>query len=191
MFKEPHFIYEKACMLKSEKAVVEWRETMKVIVIADTHIPKRAKTLPEILINELSSVDLIIHAGDWQTIDVYKELKKYANVVGVFGNVDGPDIKEAFSEKIILDIDQFKIGVVHGHGKGKTTEKRALAHFEGEELDCIIYGHSHIPSIKTVGKTMLFNPGSPTDKRRQPKYSFGLITTNGGKLNIEHKFFEK
>jgi uncharacterized protein len=161
---------------------------MKLVVLSDTHIPKRAKALPDRLIKELKDVELIIHAGDWQTLQAYQELKSFGKVMGVYGNVDGPEIQELFSEKILLEANGYKIGVTHGHGKGKTTEKRALQAFYGENVDCIIFGHSHIPVKRYQGSVLLFNPGSPTDKRRQEKYSFGVIHI-GEALEAEHIFF--
>jgi putative phosphoesterase len=99
---------------------------MKIIVISDTHMPKRAKSLPNRLLEELKDADLIIHAGDWQTIDVYNQLTGFAKVEGVYGNVDDENIKEMFLEKRTVEVNGFKIGITHGHGTGKTTEKRAI-----------------------------------------------------------------
>jgi uncharacterized protein len=161
---------------------------MKIIVLSDTHMPKRAKSLPNRLLKELKDANLIIHAGDWQTIDVYNQLTSFAKVEGVHGNVDDENIKEMFPDKQIVEVRGFKIGMTHGHGTGKTTEKRALQKFEGEVVDCIIFGHSHIPINKYNNDILLFNPGSPTDKRRQEKYSFGVFTV-GETLAAEHIYF--
>jgi len=163
---------------------------MKIIVLSDTHMPKKAKALPPRLLEELKGADLIIHAGDWQTVDVYNHLKTFAKVEGVFGNVDGEDIKEMFPEKRIVEAGNYKIGITHGHGTRKTTEKRAVQKFADEKVDCIIFGHSHIPIKKYDQGILLFNPGSPTDKRRQEKFSFGVINI-GESLEAEHIFFQK
>ncbi|MGP4108499.1 metallophosphoesterase family protein [Virgibacillus sp. L01] len=148
---------------------------MKIIVVADTHMPGKGKQLPARLVKELESAELIIHAGDWKSMEVYSMLSRYAEVKGVYGNVDGDDIKENFALKEIVDVAGHKIGIIHGHGDKKTTEKRAIEAFEGEAMDVIIYGHSHIPMLKYFKKTLLFNPGSPTDKRALPYYSFGIL----------------
>ncbi|MFC5712453.1 metallophosphoesterase family protein [Thalassorhabdus alkalitolerans] len=161
---------------------------MKIVVTADTHIPKSAKQLPSRLLQELETADRIIHAGDWQTIEVYEELQKYAPVDGVCGNVDGEDIRQVMPEKKIIEAGGFTIGIIHGHGEKKTTEKRALEGFE-EPLDCIIFGHSHIPYVRFASKTLLFNPGSATSKRKMPYYSFGVLTV-GEELKTEHIFYE-
>ncbi|WP_409305695.1 metallophosphoesterase family protein [Peribacillus sp. SCS-155] len=162
---------------------------MKIIVVSDTHMPKRAKSLPKKLTEALKTADLIIHAGDWQTIDVYNELSSFAPVEGVYGNVDGEDVKSRFEQKKVLDINGYRIGIVHGHGQKGSTEKRALSAFSEEMVDVIVYGHSHIPIKKMVGDLLLFNPGSATDKRRQKKFSFGMITING-ELHAEHIYYE-
>ncbi|MCP8969192.1 metallophosphoesterase family protein [Ectobacillus ponti] len=162
---------------------------MRIIVMADTHMPKRAKKLPSMLLQDLRQADLIIHAGDWQSLALYEELSQYAAVAGVSGNVDGPEIRQHVPEKQLLHVSAFRIGIVHGHGKGKTTEKRAMAAFAGEKLDCLIFGHSHVPIMKYLGELLLFNPGSPTDRRKQPACSYGILTI-GRELRAEHVFIE-
>lgn len=146
---------------------------MKFVVTSDTHIPGRAKRLPTPLLKECETADLIIHAGDWVSMEVYRELSGYAKVVGVHGNVDGDEVREHFNAKEMIEVNGFNIGIVHGHGEKQTTEKRALEAFE--EADIIIFGHSHIPMVRYFKKVMLMNPGSPTDKRRMPYYSYGIL----------------
>ncbi|MFB5661093.1 metallophosphoesterase family protein [Alteribacillus sp. HJP-4] len=160
---------------------------MKIIVISDTHIPGKAKKLPERLLRELSEVDLIVHAGDWQTYSVYEEISEYGPVEGVYGNVDDKEIIQRFPEKKIIEAEGWKIGITHGHGERKTTEKRAADAFE-MPIDCIIFGHSHIPMLRYKGKTLLFNPGSVTDKRKLPYYSFGIMEVTK-QLSIKHVFY--
>jgi uncharacterized protein len=160
---------------------------MKIVVISDTHMPKKAKSLPDQVVTELKQSDLIIHAGDWQTIEVYEELLQYGEVKGVFGNVDSEELQALLPEKSIIEIKGFKMGLVHGHGKRWTTERRAIEAFKYTPVDCIIFGHSHIPVLKEVNGILLFNPGSCTDKRRQQQTSFGLITVNNG-LHAQHLF---
>ena len=163
---------------------------MTIVVLSDTHLPKRKKGLPARLIEELQHADMILHAGDWQTIDVYKKLQSYARVEGVYGNVDDHEIIGLLPFKKIVEVCGYKIGITHGHGKGKTTEKRAIAAFEGEKVDCIIFGHSHIPVKRYEGEILIFNPGSPTDKRRQKLFSFGVISISD-KMVAEHIFFNE
>ena len=163
---------------------------MKVIVLSDTHMPRMAKSIPPRLKEELETADLIIHAGDWQTRAVYDQLKTYAPVEGVCGNVDGQDLIEEFGYKKVLTLEGFRIGIIHGHGKKGTTEQRVVEAFNELYVDLIIFGHSHIPVNKKVGETILFNPGSPTDKRRQSHYSFGILQL-GDSLSVEHVFYSE
>ncbi|KKK37283.1 phosphodiesterase [Mesobacillus campisalis] len=161
---------------------------MKIVVVSDTHIPKRAKKFPQPLICEMETADLIIHAGDWQTFEVYQELSAYGNVTGVTGNVDSPELGRVLNSRELVAIEGFKIGVVHGHGRGKSTVNRAKSAFAGEKVDCIIFGHSHIPMYKEEDGVILFNPGSATDKRRQGKFSFGLINL-GNTIEAHHIYY--
>lgn len=154
-------------------------------------MPKMGKELPERLRRELDTTDLILHTGDWQTIEVVENLCRYAPIKGVIGNVDGEEIQKRFPDKLIVELADLRIGMTHGHGKGKTTEKRAMDTFKDEPIDLLIFGHSHIPTHKKVGDLTIFNPGSPTDKRRQPHYSFGLLRSSmKGEWVLEHVFYD-
>ena len=161
---------------------------MKIVVLADTHMPKMGEKLPEKVIPDLKDADAIIHAGDWQSPGLYHELVQYGDLYGVYGNVD-EDIQELVSDKLLLTLQGFRIGVVHGHGEKKTTEKRAFEAFEGEEVDLIIFGHSHLPLTRWYKKALLFNPGSLMDKRKLPYYSYGVIKL-GKEIKCEHKYFK-
>ncbi|ASN06192.1 metallophosphoesterase family protein [Virgibacillus necropolis] len=161
---------------------------MEILVTADTHISDKSKQLPTNLIAACKTADLIIHAGDWKSVEVYKTLSNYAEVKGVYGNVDSDDIKEQFPAQQIVEVNGYKIGIVHGHGEKKTTEKRALEAFEGQEVDVIIFGHSHIPMIRYFKNILLMNPGSPTDKRKLPYYSYGILEI-GEEVRAEISFF--
>ncbi len=161
---------------------------MKLGIVSDTHMPRMAKTLPKALVDGFQDVDLILHAGDWQSLWVYEELKLLAPVEGVAGNTDGWDIVEQFGQKKIVELRGFKIGLIHGDGFGQTTEMRAYEAFQGDGVDAIVFGHSHVPLKVEHGGVLLFNPGSPTDKRRQPQYSFGRMTL-GETIEAEHVFF--
>ncbi|GAB1769255.1 metallophosphoesterase family protein [Priestia megaterium] len=163
---------------------------MKIVILGDTHIPKRAKHFPKRLLAELKTADAIIHTGDFQTIDVYNELRVFAPVHGVIGNVDSEELQQVLPTSLLLPFDDVTIGVAHGHGKGKTTEKRALLAFEHQQVDAVIFGHSHIPVHKQIGDITLFNPGSATDKRRQKQFSFGLLYIQKDTLHFEHVFYD-
>jgi uncharacterized protein len=164
--------------------------TMKITVLSDTHLPKGKRMLPDNLLKDLQESDVIIHAGDFQSAETYKELADYGELVGVCGNVDDQEIRDIVPNRRICLIHGVKIGIVHGDGKGKTTEKRAREAFDKEEVDIIIYGHSHIPYLRYHDGVLMFNPGSPTDKRKMPKFSHGMMEINdGGSWSIQHKFY--
>lgn len=146
---------------------------MIIGVVADTHMPRRGKRFPTALVAGLDGVDMIIHAGDITEGWVLEELSKLAPVTAVAGNVDSPEVAEANGYRKTLDIQGKTIGVFHGHGSGGKTVERAYSAFSG--ADCIVFGHSHIPYCRRHGDVLMFNPGSPTDKRRQPQYSYGLL----------------
>ncbi|QOS78466.1 metallophosphoesterase [Paenibacillus sp. JNUCC31] len=163
---------------------------MKIIVISDTHLPRKARTLPAPLVEALSDADLILHAGDWSDWSVYKLLSAYAPVEGVAGNTDPPEIGQKLGFSRIVEADGLRFGLVHGHLGTKSTEQNAIHTFAGQQVDAVIFGHSHIPVMHTVNDVLIFNPGSPTDRRRQSQYSFGIMTTQMGKLQAEHVFFD-
>jgi len=149
---------------------------LRLLVISDTHIPGRAKYLPQILIDELVKADYVIHAGDYTVPQVLDSLDKFFHFTGVAGNNDGPEIQSRLGNKTVIELGGFRIGIVHGDlGTAKTTLDRALEAFDGEELDLLIFGHSHIPYLKRHGEMWVMNPGSPTDRRKNLYYSFGIV----------------
>ncbi|WHH56994.1 metallophosphoesterase family protein [Petroclostridium sp. X23] len=148
---------------------------MVIGVISDTHVPKRAKKLPHAVIETFSNVDHIIHAGDIMTIDVIHTLEKIAPVTAVAGNVDPLAVVKMLGQKKIINVGSIKIGIFHGHGIKGTTLDRAIKTFKNDTIDCIVFGHSHIPYCQMHNNILLFNPGSPTDKRRNKYYSIGLL----------------
>ncbi len=161
---------------------------MKIVIVSDTHMPRKGRELPEALIEDLKSSDLIIHGGDFQTIEMYKEFMVYGELIAVAGNVDSEELHTLLPKKRVIEKMGLKIGVIHGDGTGKTTEKRALEAFEDDEVDVIIFGHSHIPYSRYMKGVFLFNPGSPTDKRKLPYYSHGVLTI-GDTWKCEHIFY--
>lgn len=161
---------------------------MKVVILSDTHLPKRGTQLPERLLQELKSADQIIHAGDWSTIEVYEELVTYAPVFGVCGNVEDAKIFEELPDKQVVELNGYMIGIIHGHGNGKTTDRRAYDAFVDDDVEIIIFGHSHIPMLRYFKKKLLINPGSPTDKRTNPYYSFVIMNLEE-EFSVKHVFF--
>jgi len=146
---------------------------MIIGVLSDTHMPRRGLNLPRNLMAGLEKVDLIIHAGDITELWVLDQLSGLAPVIAVAGNVDPPKVAETLGYKKTLKILGNTIGVFHGHGSGGSTLGRAYDTFTS--ANCIIFGHSHIPFCQKHLGTLMFNPGSPTDKRKHAMYSYGLL----------------
>lgn len=163
---------------------------MKIGVVSDTHLSdRRSVRLPEALVQGLSGVELIVHAGDWISPRVVEELEQIAPVEGVAGNNDGLDIIDRFGYKRIVEAASVRIGLIHGDGLAKTTERRAFDAFEGENVHAIVFGHSHTPYLEWKSGILLFNPGSPTDKRRQPLYSYGILEIQEERITAAHHYF--
>jgi putative phosphoesterase len=162
---------------------------MKLGIVSDTHMPYKGNVLPRALVDGLQGVDLILHAGDFTDPAVIGILEEIAPVEAVTGNNDGEEIYERFGRKKMLTLAGFRVGLIHGDGFHKTTEERAIDAFRDDRPDLIIFGHSHIPLHRMEEGIMMFNPGSPTDKRRQPRFSFGLIEL-GKSITAEHVFFD-
>lgn len=159
-------------------------------LVSDTHLMSRTERLPRELVNGLRGVDLILHAGDWVSLTAVSLLEQIAPVNGVAGNNDGLDLLDRFGLRKIIEVDGIKIGIVHGHIGGKTAEACARYSFLDEDVDMVLFGHSHVPFASNESGRLLFNPGSPTQKRRQPQYSYGILRIENGKLRAEHLFFD-
>jgi putative phosphoesterase len=155
-------------------------------------MPRAAKALPAALLQAFRRVDRILHAGDWTDLSVLEQLSRIAPVEGVAGNNDGADVVRRFGYRRTIEAGQVRIGLVHGHGDGgrKATAERALAAFADEDVQLVVFGHSHIPLLEERDGVLLFNPGSPTDKRRQARYSCGLLEIDGERVRARHLFFE-
>jgi len=149
---------------------------MLIGVISDTHIPDRGKRIPLEVIRGFQQVELIIHAGDICGNFVLDELKAIAPVKAVVGNTDGQELKKWLPYKNIIDIKGFKIGIIHGDGgKRSNTRQRVVDAFKNDQVNCIVFGHTHQAYNKVNKNILLFNPGSPTDKRKNIYYSYGLL----------------
>lgn len=163
----------------------------KIGVISDTHIPRRGDKLPEILYRELAGVDMIIHAGDLCRDYVIYELEEIAPVYAVFGNNDDEYLEAMLPSRRILKVEGCRIGIIHGHNYGGTAAENSRKAFKGEHVNCVVFGHSHIPVNTTEDEILYFNPGSAMDRRRQEKCSFGILTIDGNSITGEIIKFDK
>ena len=154
---------------------------MRVIVLSDTHSPRRWKRCPAAVAEHLRGADLILHAGDVCTAEVLIELSSYAPVQAVLGNNDLPEVAEWGAPEILeLDLDDLKIGMIHNSGQAGGRIARMRRRFP--HADLVIFGHSHIPLDAEADGFRIFNPGSPTDRRRQPYGTLGVLRISDGQL---------
>jgi uncharacterized protein len=161
-----------------------------VILIGDTHLPRFGRVLPAPLVQALQTADLILHLGDITEPFVLDFLAAQAPTEAVAGNNDGPGLARRLGHTRIVVVEEARIGMTHGHiGPGRTTPERALLTFK-EPIDAIAFGHSHQPMIERRGETLLLNPGSPTDRRRQPAFSFIRLEVDGRQIRPELVTYE-
>ena len=154
---------------------------MKVIVLSDTHAPRRWRSCPPAVAEQLRGADLILHAGDVCTAGVLDELAGYAPVRAVRGNNDGPDVAAwGAPDTVELDLGGLRVAIIHDSGPAAGRPARMRRRFPAAEL--VVFGHSHIPLDDSADGLRIFNPGSPTDRRRQPQGTVGLLNISGGRL---------
>ena len=153
---------------------------VRVVVLADTHAPRRWRVCPPQVAAHLRA-DLILHAGDVCVASVLTELSEYAPLVAVLGNNDGPDVAGwGAGQTAELDLDGLSVAMVHDSGAATGRIVRMRRRFPGADL--VVFGHSHIPLDQSAGDLRIFNPGSPTDRRRQPHGTLGLLRIDSGRL---------
>lgn len=154
---------------------------MRVAVLSDTHAPHRWRGCPPAVAEVLEHCELILHAGDVCTAEVLDELSQWAPVHAVLGNNDGADVRAwGAPETLELSVAGFAVAMVHDSGPATGRARRLRTMFPNAEL--VIFGHSHIPWDETVAGQRAVNPGSPTDRRRQPHGTMGLLDVRDGEL---------
>jgi uncharacterized protein len=154
----------------------------RLVVTADTHVPARARDLPEPLWRAVDKADLVIHAGDWVDVALLDRLTaRSPMLLGVYGNNDGADLRARLPEVAWLTVQGLRLAVVHETGPATGREARCAARYPG--VDVLVFGHSHIPWDTVAGNGMrLLNPGSPTDRRRQPAATYLTARVTAGTL---------
>lgn len=150
--------------------------------MSDTHVPRRAKRLPEELLAQVARADVVIHAGDWVDTDTLDLLQaRSRRLIGVYGNNDGPPLRARLPEVAYAELGGVRFGVVHETGPARGREARCAARFP--DVDVLVFGHSHIPWDSVAeGRLRLLNPGSPTDRRRQPHCTCMTAEVSAGRL---------
>lgn len=152
-----------------------------MIALSDTHAPRRWKSCPPAVAAWLRTADAILHAGDVCTAGVLEELAQYAPVHAVLGNNDGPDVAQWGAPPTLqLELGGLKVAMIHDSGQAAGRLRRMRTAFPS--VDLVIFGHSHIPLDASDGTLRIINPGSPTDRRRQPHGTLGVLDIAGGTL---------
>ncbi len=156
---------------------------VRVVAMADTHVPARARDLPAALWAAVDAADLVVHAGDWVRVDLLDRLEeRSARLLACYGNNDGAELRARLPEVARLEVGGLRLGVVHETGAAQGRERRCDARFD--DLDVLVFGHSHIPWDTVTPRGMrLLNPGSPTDRRRQPHHTWMTWTAAGGAVH--------
>jgi putative phosphoesterase len=155
---------------------------VRLLITSDTHLPARARDLPAQLWAAVDAADVVIHAGDWVSVAALDALEaRSARLIGVYGNNDGPALRARLPEVARVDLDGLRMAVVHETGPATGRERRCAARFP--DTDVLVFGHSHIPwDTVAPGGPRLLNPGSPTDRRRQPYATYLTATVASGVL---------
>jgi len=154
---------------------------VNVLVLSDTHAPRRWKSCPPRVAERLRTADLILHAGDVCVASVLDELAEYAPVRVVCGNNDGPDVAAwGAPETLEIEVNGLRVAMIHDSGPAEGRTARMRRRFPNADL--VVFGHSHIPMDRSGDGVRIFNPGSPTDRRRQPHGTVGVLHIDDGRL---------
>jgi putative phosphoesterase len=160
---------------------------MLIAILADTHLPRGNRKLPEACLARLHEAELVLHAGDISTVDVLEQLSALGPpLVAVHGNVDEAVLNERLPAQLELELAGARVAMTHDAGPAQGRLARMRRRFP--RADAVIFGHSHIPLHEAdAGEGFqIFNPGSPTDRRRQPHFTMGLARVEDGAIAFEH-----
>jgi putative phosphoesterase len=159
---------------------------MLIAAISDTHLPRGRRRIPDACLERLAAADLILHAGDISTAEVLRDIEAIGPPVkAVHGNIDSPELRTALPEALELRTpDGARIAMLHDAGPSTRRFERMRRRFP--EASAVVFGHSHIPLHEERDGFQIFNPGSPTDRRRQPRHTMGLARASHGRVTFEH-----
>jgi uncharacterized protein len=157
-----------------------------IAIISDTHMPRGARRLPGAFVERIAAADLLLHAGDFSTVEVLRELEAIGPpVAGVHGNVDTAELRRLLPAERVVEAGEARIAMVHDAGPAAGRLERMRARF-GERAGAVVFGHSHLPLHDQAGDGFqIFNPGSPTERRRAPDHTMGLARVRGSSVEFE------
>jgi uncharacterized protein len=157
---------------------------VEIAIISDTHMPKGWRRLPDGCVERLRAADLILHAGDLSTLEVLQELQTYGRVVAVNGNVDDAAVRAALPATAVVEAGGARLAMIHDAGASQGRLERMRRRFA--EVDAVVFGHSHIPlHERAADGFQIFNPGSPTERRRAPHHTMGICRADRGTPSFE------
>jgi uncharacterized protein len=157
-----------------------------IAVLADTHMPKGGRALPDRCIELLREADATLHAGDFFATEAFERIRSLSRgpVHAVHGNVDRPDLRRPLPETLEVELDGARVAMIHDAGPSKGRLARMRKRFP--DADAVVFGHSHLPLHEEEDGFQIFNPGSPTERRRAPRHSMGLLRVDAGRVVFEH-----
>jgi uncharacterized protein len=159
---------------------------VEIAIISDTHMPRSNRRLPEACVARLKAADLILHAGDLMRLSVLRDLQALGPpVIAVYGNVDDAEVRAALPAVALVPAGRVRIAMIHDAGPAAGRLARMRRRFP--DADAVVFGHSHIPLHERDAASgfQIFNPGSPTDRRRQPRHTMGLAAARDGTISFE------
>jgi putative phosphoesterase len=155
-----------------------------IAVISDTHLPRGTRRIPDNCLARLAGADLILHAGDFVSIEALEEIEAIGPpLAAVYGNVDSEQVRRRLPAERMVEAAGVRIGMLHDAGPSRGRLERMRAWFPNAAA--VVYGHSHIPLHEESDGFQLFNPGSPTERRRQPSHTMGLARVDDGRVSFE------
>jgi putative phosphoesterase len=162
---------------------------MRIAVVSDTHLPRGSRAIPEECVERMRKADLVLHAGDLSTAGVLEDLRAIGPpLAAVHGNIDSAELRRLLPERQVVDAAGVRIGLVHDAGPSRGRLRRLRMAFP--DCDAVVFGHSHIPLHEEDAGFQIFNPGSPTDRRRQPRHSMGMARVANGRVAFEHVWLD-
>jgi putative phosphoesterase len=159
---------------------------MLIAVISDTHLPRGTRRLPDECVQRIAAADLLLHAGDFSSVEVLRSLESIGPpLVGVHGNVDSADVRRLLPAERVVEAGGPRIAMLHDAGPRRGRLRRMRARF-GDRAQAVVFGHSHLPLHERADDGFqIFNPGSPTERRRSPRHTMGMARVEHGELQFE------
>jgi uncharacterized protein len=156
-----------------------------VAVISDTHMPRGGRRLLEPFVERIAAADLLIHAGDFMTVEVMRDLERIGPpLVGVHGNVDTAELRRLLPAERVVTVERARIALIHDAGPSAGRLERMRRRFGGG-ADAVVFGHSHLPlHERSEDGFQIFNPGSPTERRRAPAHTMGMAQVSGREIDF-------